>query len=297
LKQLKALTAEWLAVGRVLTARLDEQDSAEKEQSPSTDKDASPPDGIIQLDAMHIDDLKEHCNSLATRLRDMSERAHHLDVSAKRIVSRLMDYSNADGIEGRLSVTQQEELASMVDDHLGSLPETWRAPDPDEGNRFHNNRDPVSGWGDEYGLDRNESFDEDMAQISDDWGEWADDDFIWSPEGNLDSSMLTRRANGDSHNAMESRFDNFELEAQLLEDEESLEDALHRIDAEWGDWADDPPLPSVHVSEWSNEFALSEENNKDEAVKNESVFDDDFLGPSNDKPLDLFIPDFGSVFE
>ena len=297
LKQLKALNAEWLAVGRVLMARLDEQDSAETDLSPSTDKDASQPNGIIQLDTMHIDDLKEHWNFLAARLRDISERAHHLDVSAKRIVSRLMDYSNADGIEGRLSVAQQEELASMVDDHLESLPQIWRAPDSGEGNRFHNNRDPASGWGDEYGLDRNESFDEDMARISDDWGEWADDEFTWSPEGNLDSFMLTRRSNDDSHNVMESRFDNFELESQILEDEESLEDALHRINAEWGDWVHDPPLPAVHVLESNNEFALPEDKNEEKTVKNESVIDDDFFGPSTDESVDLFGPDFRSVFE
>jgi hypothetical protein len=275
LKQLAALNAEWLAVGRVLTARLDEEDSAENDQTPSTDEAASPPDGIIQLDSMSIDDLKEHCNTLATSLRDVSERAHNLDMSAKRIVSRLMDYSNANGIEGRLSVAQQEDLASMVDDHLESLPGNWRAPDVStEANRFHNNRDPVSGWGDENGLERKESFDEDMARINDDWGEWADDDFTWSPEGNLDSTMMTRSSNGDKNNAMESRLDNFELEAQILKNEESLEDALHRIDTEWGEWAyDDPPSPAVHVSE-SDEFAHSEYSNEVIAVDSESALDD-----------------------
>ena len=304
LKQLKALNAEWLAVGRVLMARLDEQGSAAADLSPSTDKSASPPNGIMQLDAMHIDGLKEHWNFLATRLREVSERAHHLDMSAKRIVSRLMDYCNADGIEGRLSVAQQQELASMVNDHLQSLPETWQAPDSVEWSRFHNNRDPASGWGDEYGLDRNLSFDDDMARISDEWGEWADDDFTWSPEGNLDSFMLTRSSNDDSRNVMDSHFDNFELESQVLEDEESLEDALRRIDAEWGDWVHDLPLPPVHVLETNNESVLLEDSfedkaakNEDNATKNESAIDDDFSGPSNDESEDLFEPDFGSVFE
>jgi hypothetical protein len=297
LKQLTALNVEWLEVGRVLTARLDEDDSGEKNQASSPQKAVSPADGSIQLDSMHIDDLKEHYITLATRLRDVSDRAHNLDMSAKRIVSRLMDYSNADGIEGRLSVAQQEELASMVDDHLESILENWRAPAvPTEANRFHNNRDPVSGWGDEIGQERNESFDEDMARIKDDWGEWADDDFSWSPASNLDYSMIIRSSYGDN-NAMESRLDDFEFEAHTVENEESLEDALHRIDTEWGEWAhDDTPSSAIHVSE-SDEFAHSRYTNEAIAKENGSTLDDDSFVRSHDERVDISEPDFGSVFE
>jgi hypothetical protein len=289
---------EWLAVGRVLSARLEEEDSGEKDKSSSPHKALSPADSSIQLDSMHINDIKEHCNTLATRLRDVSNRAHNLDISARRITSRLMDYSSADGIEGRLSVAQQEELASMVDDHLESLLKNWRAPAVSaEANRFHNNRDPVSGWGDENGLERNESFDEDVARINDDWGEWANDDFTWSPEGNLDYSIVTRSSNGAKNNTMESRFDNFDVEARILENEESLEAALHRIDTEWGEWAhDDPPLPAIHVSE-SDEFAHSEYSNEIKAVDNESALDDDSFVPPYDEPVGIPKPGCGSVFE
>jgi hypothetical protein len=153
-----------------------------------------------------------------------------------------MDYSNADGVEGRLSVAQQEELASMVDDHVGGLPENWKAPERAEGiatDRSHNNRDPALGWSDDLSLDRVESFEDDMAQISDDWGEWADDDFVWQPEDHFDSSKLSSAAASSSSSSTPSVLDNFDVEARLEDADESLEDALERLDSDWAGWESD----------------------------------------------------------
>lgn len=265
LKQFAAVKAEWLAAGRVLTARLDDQDAADDAHKVSVmEENTSMPDGVIDLDSMSVDALKEYCSAVATRLRDISEKVHHLDVTAKRIGSRLMDYSNADGIEGRLSIAQQEELASMVNSHLDSLPENWKAPEMVEANgldRSHNNRDPILGWGDDLSLERVESFEEDMAQISEDWGEWADDDFVWSPENNLGSVKLSSRA----ASSMPSVLDNSELEAHLDEDEESLENTLHRLDAEWADWeSDEVQVSSTDVETHDLDDAGFSDDNADE---------------------------------
>ena len=279
LKRFAAVNAEWHAVGQVLTARLEELDSLEDEEGiPTAEKVTTEPgNNASNLESMSLDALKEYCNMAASKMRDAAETVHHLDVSAKRIGSRLMDYSNADGIEGRLSVSQQEELASMVDNHVNSLPENWKAPD-DKGNRadrFHNNREPPSmGWGDDFSLENAECFENDMAQINDDWGEWADDDFVWSPEDNFDFPRLPGGTTGNVPNVL----DNFELEACLEEEDESLESALQRLDTEWAGW-DQDDVPETATD--------TERNTASEAAPSDKGIEGD----------DSVEPDFDSVFE
>lgn len=268
LKRFAAVNAEWHAVGQVLTARLEELDASDNEHGITTAEKVSKETGknVSDLESMSLDALKEYCSMVASKMRDAAETVHHLDVSAKRIGSRLMDYSNADGIEGRLSISQQEELASMVDNHVNSLPENWKAPDGKDNrvDRFHNNREPpTTGWGDDFSLDNVECFENDMLQISDDWGEWADDDFVWSPEGNFNFSRLL----GGTADNVPNVLDNYELEARLEEEEdESLESALHRLDTEWAIWdQDDVPQTAVDAKESSaNEGALSDKESEGE---------------------------------
>ena len=293
LKQLAAVKEEWLAVGRALTDRLEGHNVTVDGNQAPVEEATSTPDVFIDMNCMSIDSLKEHFATVATRLQDISETVYHLDVSAKRIGSRLMDYSNADGIEGRLSVAQQEELASMVDKHVESLPRNWKAPEMAEASsmyRSHNNRDPMLGWGDDYSLDRIESFEDDMAQISANWGEWANDDFVWSPEGQVDSVKLSNRVASTVPNVL----DNFELEARLDEDDESLEDALHRLDSEWSGWDSDYVQMPRGDAKTSDLGGTGFTDGYGEIASPRDASEDESKGP---KVEDCAKPEFGSVFD
>lgn len=299
LKELAAVKAQWLAVGRVLTALQDDNTDSNETSIVDGAAGSSSLDDDIDLNSMQLDSLQERFNTLGTNLRDITERIHDLDVSARRIGSRLIDYSNADGIEGRLSLAQQEELASMVDDHVESLPENWKAPEiADSGNpvRFHNNRNPMLGWGDDNSVERVEAFERDMEQIDRDWGEWAEDDFVWLPQDDLGSSTLT---SASASSSVPDVLDSYELDGRLEEEEESLEESLKRLDAEWAGWDDMPvSVSSTDEEAYGGGPLLNGRTALSSDFEGDSTFDDlSGNDPHGGEPVDSEYTDFDSIFE
>jgi len=65
-------------------------------------------------------------------LRDISRTLHALADSSKRIASRLMDQGSATGLEGRISTALQAELSRNLDDYVESLVNLPLAENEDE---------------------------------------------------------------------------------------------------------------------------------------------------------------------
>jgi hypothetical protein len=231
--------------------------------------------GGNQLDLMTTEDLTAYCESLGRRLRDLIETAHHLHQSAKRIGSRLLDYSNAEGLEGRLSIALQEQLASAIDDFVENLPQlllnqsiSTTATD----RRYHYNIDPAFGWRDSD-EDQEEALVQDMARINEEWGHWSNDDYKWSQDDAGDRKFWAK----DGTNEVELPF----MALDDPEDDESVTAILSRIDAEWGDWSRDDADSSVYPSAAS-----------DAARQDVSVVSEDSL--TNEEQNDV---NFDSIFE
>jgi len=84
--------------------------------------------GSSQFDEMELDELESLCSELAAKLSEASKAAHDLDRSAKRIGSRVLDYSSPHSLGGRNTIAQQERLANMMDEYYDSLPEDKQRP-------------------------------------------------------------------------------------------------------------------------------------------------------------------------
>ena len=296
LKELAAAKAQWLTVGRLLAVGQDGSTGSNQTSVVDGATGTSVSEDPIVLNSMQLDALQEQFNVIATEVRDITERIHHLDVSSRRLGLRLIDYSNADGIEGRLSLAQQEELASMVDEHVNSLPGNWKAPEIV--GRFHNNRDPMLGWDDDNSLERVEFLEKDMAQINKDWGEWAEDDFVWSLQDELGSSTLS---SGGFSSSVPNVLDSYELEARSEEERESLEETLNRLDSEWAGW-DDVRIPVLSTDTeascldddaFLNGRAIVSNDFEEDSTFNELPGNDSYEGG----PTDSVETDFDSIFE
>jgi uncharacterized protein YjbI with pentapeptide repeats len=162
--------------------------------------------------------LESNLKELATSLRDTNAALRQLAESAKRISSRLMAQGTADGLEGRVSLILQEELANHVDAHLHNLvnlPPMERGTSP---------RDLMLG--DDRG---DEPYEDTLERMEEEWGEWWDEDFVWSPERAGRGKSLGRShfdGKGDSVlDAFEDLGDTFDED-------------MARIDREWEGWND-----------------------------------------------------------
>lgn len=125
--------------------------------------------------------------------------------SAKRISTKLMDESFTNGADGRISRHLQKELASHVDDHMGSMLATDRFAD-----------DQINGALGDAADD--EPRDVMLDRMANEWGDWFDDDYVWSPG---DSSLAEGFA--------------APIEQLVVDDsnEESLEDFFSRVEREY----------------------------------------------------------------
>jgi hypothetical protein len=162
--------------------------------------------------------LESNLQELATSLRDTNAALRQLAESAKRISSRLMAQGTADGLEGRVSLVLQEEIANRVDAHLTNLvnlPPMERGTSP---------RDLMLG--DDRG---DEPYEDTLERMEEEWGEWWDEDFVWSPE-----SAGRGKSLGRSHfdGKGDSVLDAFEDLGDTFDED------MARIDREWEGWND-----------------------------------------------------------
>ncbi|KAI2489544.1 DNA primase catalytic core [Fragilaria crotonensis] len=184
--------------------------------------------GIKELDSMNIGDLQLYCQSLMTRSHQLHDTVLQLDASATRIATRLMEYSRGDAAEGRISVAKQEQLFREIDELMSELPddgEPEETGNPSVDAEGRTGKPRLAFEQTPYNKElEDQYFQLDMEFIEKSWGEMNDDDYVWSMP--------------DENSATGPEPPEFRGLQSFVEDEseESLEDALSRIDEEWGDW-------------------------------------------------------------
>ena len=227
-RKLSNVNSNWLTASRLLDARLGVE---------TDDSDVA--SGIEELDSMNIGDLQLYCQSLLTRLQQLYDAVRQLDESAKRIGTRLMEYSQGDSAEGRISTAKQEQLCDEMDEFLSEIPDDY---EPVELDSFMDPmyvlslyEQPGQGRNDEgqqgahvmrkYNKEVEEyNFQRDMESIDESWAEMNQNDFVWSmPDDNVAAGRPL-----PLFNVLED-FGEEELE-------EPLEEAIARMDADWGGW-------------------------------------------------------------
>jgi DNA primase catalytic core len=224
--KLSNVNSNWLLASRLLESRLEESEE-------STQLDVST--GIKELDSMNIDDLQVYCQSLLVRLSQLHGTVHQLDVSASRICSRLLEFSQSDSTEGRISSNKQDKLHNELDEFLKSLPEGFAPPDtdcelmdpmhvlslfPQDGAT----KPKFNGENTDLQQEQTvENLEQELELMAEEWGEMMDDDYVWlMPDDSLNFGQMYLPNHSFS-----------ELDVEL---EEPLDEAIARIDEEWGDW-------------------------------------------------------------
>jgi hypothetical protein len=72
------------------------------------------------------DELSSVCNKLCQKVADAMKTARELTDSASQLQKRLLDYCTVDGVEGRINIQQQQELAVALNEHIAALPDDPR---------------------------------------------------------------------------------------------------------------------------------------------------------------------------
>lgn len=188
----------------------------EVEAFTASSKKLSDSSGSLQFENMSRDNLQQHYEDLLTRFQTAIEHRNQLDQSTKRITERLLRFSGSSEelVEGRVSIPLQKQLAGDLDDHLDSIDDI----------NSHTDHDYGLATGD--GTSESAVFDE-LAEIESNWGDWCNDDFIWSPEktSRNDGVMATTVVSING------------LEDDEVENE-SVEETLERISEDWKYWID-----------------------------------------------------------
>jgi hypothetical protein len=170
------------------------------------------------LTLVEKEQMESNLQELATSLRDNNAALRQLAESAKRISSRLMAQGTADGLEGRVSLVLQEELANHVDAHLTNLvnlPPMERGDSP---------RDLMLG--DDRG---DEPYEDTLERMEEEWGEWWDEDFVWSPETAGRGKSLGRSHFDDKGDSVLDAFEDLG---------DTFDEDMANIDKEWEGWTD-----------------------------------------------------------
>jgi hypothetical protein len=135
-------------------------------------------------------------------LRETTLALQTLQASTHRIRSRLLDESAATGIEGSISRAQQLELAAQLDDHVRAGWHHFPPPGPND-----------------------VPYETELERMATEWGEWYEEDYIWTPGANAAMTFVPRMAEEVSGEVSAS-------------DHESVDDFMERIHREWRGWVD-----------------------------------------------------------
>lgn len=169
--------------------------------------------GTLKIQLLSQDNIQQHHKDLLSRYQLAIERRHQLAQSTKRISERLMRFSSSISAEGRISIPLQRRLAQDLDDLLIAVDgKKTISSDVDQDDRL-GKRDTES------------TVEDDIVEIEKSWGDWCQDDFIWSPD--------KASRNGGAVPLM------VDLE-ELMDDDndESIDETLARMDEEWKSWVD-----------------------------------------------------------
>lgn len=161
-----------------------------------------------------LDEQYSQLNSVTTdRIREFNEvslkgivHAH----SIQKTMNKLFDQSVNDGRpEGRLSSKVQSDLNAMLDAYVGE-------------NDFRS-ADVLAAEMNEYFSTNDEPYEDALERYQEEWGDWYDDDYIWSP-----SDINTAQKSGQDYSIIPSYHYNDG-------DRETVEDAFKRMEREWGE--------------------------------------------------------------
>jgi len=132
MKKKRILTNQWLEVTQMVIDRLTQQQTVMETKYNETDPNlnSSHNNGKDMNNAyyksMDINDLKKISEELGKELRDVSKAVVELDVSARRMARRLLDYSNTDSASAK---AKQKVLEKQLDEHIANLPSSAHQPD------------------------------------------------------------------------------------------------------------------------------------------------------------------------
>jgi DNA primase len=160
------------------------------------------------------------CDS--TRLRDLTIALQNknrvlqtLSDSSKRLWTKLVDETLSDGIEGHVSASLQMDLSVRLDEYLNAFIDV-----PSQKVETTQKLETILS-----GLEDEEPYEDTLERIAKDWGEWADDDYLWTMDDAISKTNKKQVASPDLISAITED-----------EDDENVEDALQRISRDWAEW-------------------------------------------------------------
>lgn len=155
---------------------------------------------IDPASASSTTELEAQITELFAELRDTTRSLWASKQSAERITRRLMDSRLADGVEGHLSLALQADLANRLDDHVSDVCSR-----------------------EEHGFvaDNDEPYEDALERMAEEWGEWFDDEYVWSSNDSTD--VIFPDLYGEGEDDHES---------------ETLEEGMARIEQEWAGFLD-----------------------------------------------------------
>jgi hypothetical protein len=177
----------------------------------------SPESSIVELPIQG--NATKHSLTLVASLRDALNTATALKESSNRITVTVMDQSFSTGV-GRNSLSVRQRLVDEVADHVQN-DVTFLIPSMDCSDSEGDNPFQV--------MEHDEPFEEGLERIAEEWGDWLDDDYVWSSSDSESSRLKAMAAfHADNEDKEEAKIEDFE--------EESLEDFNARIEKEYKAW-------------------------------------------------------------
>jgi hypothetical protein len=193
---------------------LEQAKNVDNEESLLSTEDANAKVILSVDNTLSLQELTTSCASLTAEIRDASATVHNLHSAAQRISKRLMDASASTGIsEGHSSKAQYDELTKQLEHHMTEL-DKWTVGESDE----------------------DEAYEDTLERAQEEWEDLYDDSYMWSPADARTSKPLVIDKSKSSLEDMDYLFD----EDVDSEDDESLEEALARMDLDWGDTESSP---------------------------------------------------------
>jgi len=193
--------------------------------SPSSDlihisrEDAARNPNLVRFQNMSVDEVNTYYQVCLGSYQQAIERRNKLNSSSRRIMERLMRFSSStssETVEGRISIPLQRRIAEGLDNFVAQLEEEDQlgmSPEIDEDDRL----------GIRETSDK--SIKQELAEIEKNWGDWSDEDYVWSP---ADANPTA----GSTQYSAATADDLFGEE----DDDETLEEALERIENDWKGW-------------------------------------------------------------
>ena len=153
-------------------------------------------------------------------LRATTSTLQSLAASSKRLRKRLFNQSISSRQDGRLSASMQSDLLVELDEHLETV-----LSEPASKPRVFDDIEHVDEREDE------EAYEDTLTRMAEEWGDWYDDDYVWSADDTQGRDILTAKSTA-TFLAGHSSTSTMEFEGE----DEDLETELSRMDEEWSQW-------------------------------------------------------------